>query len=326
LNIPALRNAILNLAALTSVGTSYYALFLLVSLPFGWVAWRLLRMLAGAYAAKRFSDLQMIVDCWWVIVTAEHVATTLTDLYGVWGSAGGVVAFAAYRGGVWIVLRKAHQPLEHHPQRLLLLRVFGYQARTESLFDRVAQRWRFHGPVQLIAGVDLAMRTADPGDILAFVNGRLADSYVRTLDEIPRRIAGLDVASDPDGRYRINEVFCHDDTWRPTLEALLDISDHVLMDLRSFSERNSGCIFELEQLLRRVTSDHIVMVCDKTTDLPLLRRIMSEAWDDARRLGVARGTGRVALVTMEGHSRRELALLMERLIGRAVPPAPAVAG
>ena len=65
------------------------------------------------------------------------------------------------------------------PRRLLLLRVFGYQARTESLFDRVAQAWRFHGPVQLIAGVDLAMRTVDPGDVLALLNGRLAELYAR---------------------------------------------------------------------------------------------------------------------------------------------------
>jgi hypothetical protein len=49
---------------------------------------------------------------------------------------------------------------------------------------------------------------------------------------------------------------------------------------------------------------------------------MGEAWEDARRLGAARGTGHVTLVRMERHSPLELALLMERLIGRAAGPAP----
>jgi hypothetical protein len=323
IDLPVLRDLFLNLAVLTSLGTGYYGLFMLASLPVGWLAWRALRALAHTYEGKRFSDVQMIVDCWWIVVTAEHIVVSLTGPYGMWGTAGGLAAFAAYRGGVWLVLRGAGVAPDRSLQRLLLLRVFGYEARTEALFDTVAQRWRFRGPVQLIAGVDLTMPTADPGDILAFVNGRLADNYVRTLDEIPRRIGGLDVGRDPDGRFRINEVYCHDDTWKSTLEALLDVSDRVLMDLRSFGEQNSGCIFELEQLVRRVDSDHIVLVSDSTTDLPLLRQIMGEGWDEARRLGAAKGTGRVALVRMEGHSERELALLMDRLIGRAAPvPSP----
>jgi hypothetical protein len=95
------------------------------------------------------------------------------------------------------------------------------------------------------------------------------------------------------------------------------------MDLRSFGQHSRGCIFELQQLLRRVPSDHIVLVCDKTTDLPLLRRIMTDAWNDARRLGAAEGTGRIALVRVERHSPGELRVLMDQLVGR-IAPAPAV--
>jgi hypothetical protein len=195
----------------------------------------------------------------------------------------------------------------------LLLRVFGYQARTESLFDRVAQTWRLQGPAQLIAGVDLAMRTADPGDVLALLDGRLAESYVRTPDEVSERLARLDLRPDPDGRFRINEVYCRDNTWRSTLEALLDETDKVLMDLRSFSARNAGCRFELEQIVRRVPADAIVLVCDKTTDLPLLHQILAAAWEAEHRDRPARGSGVISVVRMERQTRSEFALLMNRL-------------
>ena len=215
---------------------------MLLSLPVGWLAWIIVRRLAGAFARKRFSDLQLMVDCWWVVITAEEVATSLASLYRPWSVVAGAVAFAAYRAGVSLVLARGHGPAHQTdaPKRLLLLRVFGYESRTEALFDRVAQRWRFHGPVQLIAGADLAMRTADAGDILAFANGRLADNFVQSPDDVPRRLEHLDFSRDPDARYRINEVYCRDDSWRPAFEALLEISDVVLMDLRSFNRQNSG--------------------------------------------------------------------------------------
>jgi hypothetical protein len=53
-------------------------------------------------------------------------------------------------------------------------------------------------------------------------------------DEISQRLGRLDFRPDPDGRYRVNEVYCRDDTWRPALEALLESCDTVLMDLRTF--------------------------------------------------------------------------------------------
>ena len=127
---------------------------------------------------------------------------------------------------------------------LLLLRVFGHQSRTERLFDFIARQWRFRGPVQLIAGADLAMRTVDPGDVLAFVSGRLRP--VRGVGhEIPGRIARLDMRPDPDGRFRINELYCLHDTWKTTLQTLLSVTDMVVMDLRGFSRQSKGCLYEL---------------------------------------------------------------------------------
>jgi hypothetical protein len=316
LNVEAFRSVFLGGAMVSSIETMQYALFMFVALPVGWIAWRLLNVLALAFASKGFSDIQFILDCWWAVVTAEVTATSLATTYGISGIVGGAAAFLAYRIPVAVMLR-GDLSLQRAP-RLLLLRVFGYQGRTEALFDRVAQTWRLQGPVQLIAGVDLAMRTADPGDILALLGGRLADSYVRTPEEIDQRLRRLDLQPDPDGRFRINEIYCHDNTWRPMLEALLGASDRVLMDLRTFSAHNAGCRFELEQLVRHLPTENLVLVCDKTTDLPLLHQILSGAWEAARKEGQARGSGTISVVRVERQSRSEFALLMQRLL-----PSPA---
>src|SRR5688572_14724090 len=316
LDVVSLRSFVLNSAALSSPEAVQYVLFMLVSLAVGWIAWRLLTGLAHGFADKKFSDVQLVVDCWWAVVAAEVTATSLSITYGFAGIAGGMAAFLAYRLSVFALLRGV-SPTDAVPRRLLLLRVFGYQARTESLFDRVAQAWRFHGPVQLIAGVDLAMRTADPGDLLALLNGRLVELYVSTPGEVSNRLARLDLRTDPDGRFRINEVYCYDNTWRPTLEALLDASDTVLMDLRSFSAGNAGCIFELEQLVRRLASHDILFVCDKTTDLPLLRKVLHDAWTTAGEVGRDRVGNGISVVRVERNSPAELGVLMRRLLVRS---------
>jgi hypothetical protein len=312
-NSPMLRRWILDAAAATSENTAYYGPFMLVALPVGGIAWWVLRRLASGFARKRFSDVQLIVDCWWFVVTMEQVSTSLAILYGLWALPAGLAVFAAYRASVALVLRLWPQPAEPARPRLLLLRVFGYQSRTEALFDRVVQRWRFRGPVQLIAGVDLATKTADPGDMLAFIQGSLARQYVSTDVAIADRLVRLDFERDPDGRYRINEIYCHADTWRPALKALLGATDLVLMDLRSFSTRNAGCIFELRELMRRMPSDRIVLIYDKTTDLTLLGTTMSEAWDAAQHEGQARGSGHVGLVRVERQSRSEIRNVMRQL-------------
>lgn len=315
-DITAVRGFILHLAGLASVPVMYFGLFLLLSLPVGLLAWLLLRGLAGRFERKRFSDVQLIVDCWWAIVAAEQ-AVLLSSKFGLGAIAGAVAAFAAYRIVVAFALRSRIRG--EAGKRLLLLRVFGYQSRTESLFDKLAQAWRFRGPVQLIAGVDLASRTADPGDMLKLLSGALDTQYVASAADVPARMARLDCERDPDGRFRVNDVYCHDDTWRPAVQALLDASDCVLMDVRSFSQQNQGCVFELQQLLLRLPTESIVLVVDKSTDLRLLGATLERSWESARQAGNARGDGKLALVCVEQNSPSELSLLMQRLGGRGEP-------
>jgi hypothetical protein len=314
-NLDSIRAILLDVSARTSEYVMFFGLFMVLALPVGWIAWRLLRFLAARFERKRFSDVQLVVDCWWLIVTAEEIVRRLSTAYGARGIAAGLAAFTAYRIGVALTLASAPGPHRDHPRtRLLLLRVFGYQARTETLFDRVAQQWRFHGPVQLIAGVDLAMRTVDPGDMLAFVGGNLEGRYVATVDDVGPRVSGLDMLRDPDGRFRVNEVYCRDDTWRTAVQALIDTTDIVLMDLRGFSNVNSGCAFELEQLVSRLPPDRIVLVFDHTTDLRRLGNFLSDGWQRAAHDRAPTG-GPISCVRVEQNSWSELQLLMRRLLG-----------
>jgi hypothetical protein len=314
-NLESIRSVLFDVSARTSEYVMFVGLFMVLALPVGWIAWRFLQFLAVRFERKRFSDVQLVVDCWWLIVTAEEIVRRLSTGYEPRAIAAGLAAFTVYRIGVALTLAWLPGPHRDQPKtRLLLLRVFGYQARTETLFDRVAQQWRFHGPVQLIAGVDLAMRTVDPGDVLAFVGGNLEGRYVATVDDVGARVSGLDMLRDPDGRFRVNEVYCRDDTWRAAVQALIDTTDVVLMDLRGFSNVNSGCAFELEQLVARLPPEKIVLVYDRTTDLPLLGKFLSDGWQRAAHARAPTG-GPISCIRVEQNSWPELQLLMRRLLG-----------
>jgi hypothetical protein len=243
---------------------------MLTALPAGYLCWQVLRWLGRRYQGKAFSDVQLVVDSW-VFIGCFFMAPWTPDLLD---QAAGVIAFAIYRVVVTIGLRAWRLVRTQSAPRLLMLRVFGYQSRTESIYDQVVQRWRLLGSVQLIGGADLAGRTLDPGQIITFVGGGLNAAFVRSGLDLQRKLEVLDHAADPDGRFRSNQLYCHADTWRPTLEALLARSDVVLMDLRGFSQLNQGCRFELEKIVESGLLAHTLFLIDDSTDRELLRTVL----------------------------------------------------
>jgi hypothetical protein len=241
---------------------------LLLALPAGWLAWRGTAALTARYRARRFSDMQLLADAWWGVIAAFGVA--LLWRYG-WALALGCAAAAwvVYFVAVRLLLRMQGLAAGEGGPSLLLLRVFGHQARTERLFDAVAAQWRFTGPVTMIAGADLALRSIDVDEALAFAHGEIEAGYIADREGLARRLHGLRGQVDPDGRYRIAAFFCFDDTWRATLQSLLVNARVVLMDLRGFDQDNTGCVFELEQLGQFGRVRHCVFVADKDTDRAL---------------------------------------------------------
>lgn len=78
-------------------------------------------------------------------------------------------------------------------------------------------------------------------------------------------IDGFDWRADPDGRYRINECYCFDSTWRAAVRALLARASVVLMDLRGFRAENQGCRHELRMLAQAGRLRRVVVLHDSQT-------------------------------------------------------------
>jgi hypothetical protein len=245
---------------------------------FSLVGWWLLRRIGRRYEAKRTSDQQLTLDALWLLF---GVGQSISLVFEGWAWIfTGLAGFAAYKlvtVAGFALLAARHPPPPRAPM-LLLLRVFALGRRSERLFDVLAKRWLRGGSIGLIAGPDLVTTAVEPHEFLGFVGGRLARQFVAGEADLERRLSQLDTRPDPDGRYRVNEFFCHADTWQLTMRRLARASAIVLMDLRSFSRTNQGCVYELGELLAAVPLDRVVFVVDASTDRPFLQQTLQELW------------------------------------------------
>ncbi len=247
-------------------------------------AWWVLRRIATAYRDKRLSDQSLTLDSWWLVVTLIDMVIQLDATQGA--SASFVLAFLAYR---WLAGRLQGPPTpDTRPASLLLLRVFGHRRRSRRLLDQLGQRWRYLGPISLIGAPDLAATNLEPDELLQFWCLRLRGLFVASKEDLRDRLERFDARPDPDGRYRVNEFFCYDNTWRATVHALARRSDVVLMDLRGFGKNNRGCEFELGLLLSEVPLAKVVLLTDETTDTGQLTELLQTLWSRLPRESVNR--------------------------------------
>ncbi len=239
-----------------------FALFVLLSAIIAWWPMRMLgRALGHAYSRKWLSDLLVVFTGVWAFAQTDRALTLSTDA--------GAKAFALYLPLLWIpavMLLAGRRRGRTRPPTLLVLRVFQRDDQAQSLFDHVVERWRLSGNTVMIAGTDLADRTLDAADIFQFLDRRLAERFVVSPADVARRIAAFDMAADIDGRYRVNECYCHDTTWQYALQALMRYSDVVLMDLRGFQVHNAGCRYELTALAQAARALRVVVLTDSQTD------------------------------------------------------------
>ena len=249
--------------------------FVVLSL-FGWY---LLKWLDRRYREKRMSDQSLTMDALWLTFA---VVQSISFAFEGWAWIfTGLFAFGCYKLVSVIGFRRLSKRTTddmHHPM-LLLLRVFALGRRSEQLFDRFSKLWRRTGSINMIAGPDLVTTAMEPHEFLDFVSGRHSRQFVKNADDLEQRMSQLDTRPDPDGRFRVNEYFCYDDTWRMTMNQLAAKSDVILMDLRSFSQQNQGCLYELEQLINRIA--RVVFLVDQTTDIPFLESWIQSLWRKA---------------------------------------------
>jgi len=252
----------------------FWATMVLGFLVFAFGAWLVLKWLGARYAAKRLSDEMLTLDAMMLLFGVTH-SIGLVFEHWTW-IASGLVAFIAYKAAAAAGYRWL--PKVDAPKRLLLLRVFALGARSEPLFDAIRKRWLRGGSIAMIAGPDLVTSAVEPDEFLGFLSGDLGRTFVAGEANLAARIAVMDRKPDPDGRFRVAEFFCRADTWQATMQRLVAESDAVLMDLRSFSASNQGCIFELGRLLDAIDLRRVVFVIDRSTDRAFLETTLSQLW------------------------------------------------
>ncbi len=245
----------------------YGVLVLFVLLPWvlaWWPARVLGRALGRAYSRKWFSDLLVIYTAVWAFSLTDKALTVANQ------ASFGAAAFAMYLPLLWIPMviwpAASWRSRSERPPTLLVLRVFQQDAQARSLFDHVVERWRLSGNTVMIAGTDLADRTLDADDIFQFLDEKLAQRFIVRPADVARRIDAFDLVADIDGRYRVNECYCHDTTWQDALQGLVRYSDVVLMDLRGFQAHNAGCRYELATLAQASRELRVVVLTDGRTD------------------------------------------------------------
>ena len=245
---------------------------------FGLLGWPLLRFLGRRYEQKKFSDQSIMLDSLWLLFAV--VQSIGLAFEGPLWILTGLVALIAYKLVAIFGLAWTQASQRTNARTLLLLRVFALAKRSEQLFDKLRTHWQYAGNVTMIAGPDLVTTTIEPNEFLEFVSGRLGRKFVRDANDLESRVRAIDTVRDPDGRYRISEFFCHNDTWQMTMERLATTSDAILMDLRSFSPANQGCIFELGRLVDTIDLGRVVFLVDNTTDRGFLESTLTELWQN----------------------------------------------
>lgn len=245
---------------------------------FGLLIWWLLRRIGHWYQQKRLSDQALMLDALWLFFAIVQSIPLALEGWG-WFLLG-PLAFGVYKLVLHVATSKLVQPVTPQAPHatLLLLRVFALGPRSQQLFDAFTKRWLCIGPISLIAGPDLVTAIVEPHEFLDFLGGRLARQFIHSQAQLAQRLADFDLRPDPDGRFRVNELFCRSDTWQMTMRSFAASSDSVLMDLRSFSPQRQGCLYELEQLLNNILLTRIVFIIDATTDQPFLQATLHALW------------------------------------------------
>lgn len=304
--------AIVSLAGSVGLGGTgaFRALLAVGFLTFAAVGWMALAWIRRRYQAKHISDESVTVDAIWMLFAVVH-SIGLVFEHPLWALTS-LAAFGAYKSCVRVGfswLGRRDESSQKSPT-LLVLRSFSIGRDGERLFDVIDRLWRRVGSIQMIAGIDLARRTVEPHEFLDFISGKLARRFIDGSAALEQRLRERDTRPDRDLRFRVNDFFCYDDTWKMVLSRLVHESDAVLMDLRGFSRRNAGCVFELHELVRLVPLDRVVFVVDRRTDETLLAETLGDGRAGVYRLG-----------SINGRQVRQLL----RALAAAAAPTPAVA-
>jgi len=252
-----------------------------------WCGWRALMHLAIRYVSKRFSDMQLALGVYWALLTAFMLGTVLKNPFlfslGVgikaeWVCVSIVVFWLIWRWLQSVALRRAVRTAQQSIGALLFLRVFKPSRRSEEFTDRFFAYWRFSAPIWMIAGPDLAGAYIDPNEFFAYLRGRLREHFIADPGEAAARVQALDNARDPDGRFRINELLCTNNTWQHAVLQMIAHAGVILLDLREYSQQRKGARYELTELLRRAPLNKMLILIDAKDDVTRFTAEVESIW------------------------------------------------
>ena len=235
----------------------------------GLVAVRLIaRATAGSSEFMMQHDVIWLFQAIWLIGLDWGTNGPISLLYAL--------GFVAYRGVLYLLCPKADAAEVN-----LLLRVFGQRKSQTKLARGLLLDWRRDGPVLLIGAADLATETLDAPELAAFLNRRLESIFIGTPGDLAQaRTAGESRLGD--GLFPMQDYYCRDNSWRPTVLTLMSRARRVLVDMRGFGEVNKGIQFEVDALASRVPANRITVLVDRDGIEPA-QALFSEAWTRAGR-------------------------------------------
>jgi hypothetical protein len=240
-----------------------------------WCANKMLATLASAYRRKRFSDAQLQMLLWFLLMAVLLLTNAAGDptAHPIL-ILGGIPVLATAVVYCWLLYRL---PAPYRPPViLLLLRVFGKSRHEERLLDRLSLYWRFVGPVCMIAGPDLVKAGVEPHEIAAFLSHKLSGGFITDAASLARSIRDIDLEPDPDTRYRVNEFFCAGEIWVAAARYLIQCCDVVLIDLRQFHAGRLGMATELEMLSDLGVLGKTIAIVGEATDMDAMREAIGK--------------------------------------------------
>ncbi len=276
----AALHLLIEITSLLGLGDHAFASIIMAGFAcFAVLGWLLAIWIRRGYDSKILSDQAILLDSVWIIFGITHAVSLVFE--GWQWLMSFFFAFLVYKVVVLIGFRLIPTSPNNSNflnKKLLLLRVFKLGKRSERVFDGITKHWRFVGNVQLIAGPDLAATTIEPHEFLEFLRGRLTRLFIHEKNAFDERMNSIDTQPDFDGRFRINDFFCYENTWEMVISRLVKESDVILMDLRSFSPERRGCIRELNELIHGVPVERVILLIDENTDNPFLEQTIRQCW------------------------------------------------
>jgi hypothetical protein len=96
--------------------------------------------------------------------------------------------------------------------------------------------------------------------VIAIVKNR----FINSLAKLTRRIdASKQQDSGWSGDFKGFPMYCYDNVWKRAVNALLQVSDVVMMDLRGFSPARLGCEYEIGLLINQYPLQRTIFLVDR---------------------------------------------------------------